>query len=124
MPKTPARFNLPELIYKLMLTRKLSEIPCSHLDQIQVREPSVNVCQECVDLGDKWPSLRMCLICGYVGCCDTSKNKHMDIHIKETGHPLIRSIEPGEGWIWCYPDNAFLSAKSEQLDEPMPVVGK
>ena len=108
MPKTPARFNLPELFYKLAFTRRFSEIPCSHLDQIQVREPNTRVCQECVDLGDTWPNLRMCLICGYVGCCDTSNNKHMGKHIKETGHPLIRSIEPGEGWIWCYPDEAFL----------------
>ena len=63
----------------------------------------------------------MCLICGYVGCCDTSKNQHMHKHVEETDHPLIRSIEPGEGWIWCYPDEAFLSANSSQLDQPMPV---
>lgn len=62
----------------------------------------------------------MCLVCSYVGCCDTSKNRHMHKHIKGTGHRLIRSIEEGEGWIWCYPDKAYISANSRQLDEAMP----
>jgi uncharacterized UBP type Zn finger protein len=120
MPKTPAEPRIPEFILRLVFTRRLSEKTCSHLDQIQFREAETDVCQDCVALGDSWPNLRMCLICGYVGCCDTSKNKHMHQHIEETGHPLIRSIEPGEGWIWCYPDEAFISSKSKQLDEPMP----
>jgi uncharacterized UBP type Zn finger protein len=119
MAKTPSRFRVPETILKLLFTRRLKERPCSHLDLIRVREPAVRVCQDCLDLGDSWPNLRMCLICGYVGCCDTSKNKHMMAHVKESGHPIIRSIEPGEGWIWCYDDDAFLSARSPQLDQPM-----
>lgn len=81
---------------------------CSHLDQIQVTEPTVHVCEDCVALGDRWVHLRMCLICGYVGCCDNSKNKHATKHFHATGHPLIRSIEPGESWVWCYVDNVFL----------------
>jgi uncharacterized UBP type Zn finger protein len=121
MPKTPARFKIPEFVLRLAFTHSLREKTCSHLHLIQVREPSTRVCQDCIDLGDSWPNLRMCLICGYVGCCDTSKNKHMHQHIEETGHPLIRSIEAGEGWIWCYPDEAFISAKSRQLDEAVPV---
>jgi uncharacterized UBP type Zn finger protein len=124
MPKTPARFNIPELLLKLAFTRQIKEKNCSHLHLIQVSQPSTDVCQDCVDLGDSWPNLRMCLICGYVGCCDTSKNKHMHRHVEETDHPLIRSIEPGEGWIWCYPDEAFLSARSSQLDEPMLVANR
>ena len=119
MPKTPASFRIPEVVLKLMFTRSLKEKRCSHLDLIKFRQPTADMCQACLDLGDDWPSLRMCLICGYVGCCDTSKNKHMHRHIKETGHPLIRSIEPGEGWIWCYPDSAFISARSPQLGEPI-----
>ena len=121
MSKTPSRFNIPKLILKPTFTRKLKEKPYSHLHLIQIRELSTDVCQDCVDSGDSWPNLRMCLICGYVGCCDTSKNKHMQQHVQETSHPLIRSIEAGEGWIWCYPDEAFLSASSSQLAEPMPV---
>lgn len=115
---------MPEILMRLAFTGQAGGKPCTHLDDIQMTDPATDVCAECVALGDEWPALRMCLICGYVGCCDTSKNKHMDIHVKETSHPLIRSIEPGEGWIWCYPDNAFLSANSAQLDEPMPLVGK
>jgi len=120
MPKTP-NFSIPELILKLAFTRQLKEKLCSHLHLIQIREPCTDVCQDCVDSGDSWPNLRMCLICSYVGCCDTSKNKHMQQHVEETSHPLIRSIEAGEGWIWCYPYSAFISARSSQLDEAMPV---
>jgi uncharacterized UBP type Zn finger protein len=119
MANTPAGIRIPEVVLKLIFTRQLKEKRCYHLDLIRVREPAVHVCQDCLDLSDSWPNLRMCLFCGYVGCCDTSKNKHMMAHVKETGHPLIRTIQPGEGWIWCYEDNAFLSANSPQLDEPM-----
>ncbi len=118
--KTPPRFRVPEWLIKLIYTRQIREKPCKHLHLIQVRKPSVNVCEACVSLGDSWPNLRMCLLCGYVGCCDSSKNKHMKQHVLETNHPLVRTIEPGEGWIWCYKDDAFLSADSPQLDQPMP----
>ena len=77
---------------------------CSHLDQIKVRETTIHVCDECVKMGDQWVHLRMCLICGQVGCCDSSKNKHATKHFHHTKHPLIRSIEPGETWVWCYID--------------------
>lgn len=119
MPKTPAHIHIPEFLLQLIYTRQLKERSCSHLHLIHFHEPTAHVCQDCIDLGDSWPNLRMCLICGYIGCCDTSKNKHMKKHVEETGHPLIRSIEPGEGWIWCYEDNAFISARSPQLDEAM-----
>ncbi len=77
---------------------------CSHLDQISITETDTDVCDECVKLGDDWVHLRMCLSCGHVGCCDSSINKHATKHARASGHPLIRSIEPGEGWVWCYPD--------------------
>jgi uncharacterized UBP type Zn finger protein len=48
--------------------------------------------------------LRLCLSCGYVGCCDQSKNKHATKHFKRSSHPLIKSFEQGESWIWCYID--------------------
>jgi len=79
-------------------------VECTHLDQIKVRKPGKRICEECVKLGDTWLHLRMCLICGKVGCCDSSKNQHATKHFHQTGHPLIRSIEPGESWIWCYVD--------------------
>jgi uncharacterized UBP type Zn finger protein len=77
---------------------------CTHLDQIKVTHPSAHVCEDCIRLGDEWVHLRMCLICGHLGCCDSSKNKHATKHFQGVGHPLIRSAEPGEVWIWCYLD--------------------
>jgi uncharacterized UBP type Zn finger protein len=78
---------------------------CSHLDQIRITSTSTHVCKECIERGDTWVHLRLCLECGHVGCCNDSKNKHATKHFHHAGHPLIRSIEPGESWIWCYKDN-------------------
>ena len=77
---------------------------CSHMDQIQDVMPSGQGCKECLEIGQRWVHLRMCLICGHVGCCDDSKNKHATRHFQQIGHPLMRSIELGERWIWCYVD--------------------
>ena len=77
---------------------------CTHLDQIKVRETDKRECEECAKTGDTWVHLRMCLTCGHVGCCNSSKNKHATKHFHRTQHPLMRSIEPGESWIWCYVD--------------------
>jgi uncharacterized UBP type Zn finger protein len=77
---------------------------CTHLDQIKFRKTSKHVCDECVKMGDTWLHLRMCLICGNVACCDSSKNRHATKHFHSSTHPLIRSIEPGETWMWCYVD--------------------
>jgi len=79
---------------------------CTHLAQIKITKPKgkERVCPECVALGDSWVHLRLCLICGHVGCCDSSPNKHATRHFHTSQHPLIRSIEPGEAWVWCYVD--------------------
>jgi len=62
-------------------------------------------CQECAELGEStWAHLRMCLSCGHVGCCDSSFHKHASAHFHTTGHPVMRSHEPGETWRWCYVD--------------------
>lgn len=81
---------------------------CRHLDQIQLRDTDTHVCEECVKMGDRWVHLRMCLICGHVGCCDSSKNRHATRHYHSQKHPLIRSIEPGENWVWCYVDQTIV----------------
>lgn len=81
---------------------------CTHLDQIRNVKPSASGCEECLKTKDQWVHLRMCLTCGHVGCCDSSKNKHATKHFRATGHPIIRSIEPGEDWRWCYPDELFM----------------
>ncbi len=61
-------------------------------------------CEECLRSGDDWVELRLCRTCGHVGCCDSPKNKHATAHFHETGHPVIRSFEPGQDWSWCYVD--------------------
>jgi uncharacterized UBP type Zn finger protein len=78
---------------------------CSHLEQVNLgAEAKTKGCEECEKTGDTWVQLRLCLSCGHVGCCDSSKNKHGTKHFKETSHPVIKSFEPGENWKWCYVD--------------------
>ena len=81
---------------------------CSHLDQIKTTNTSIRVCKECVERGDTWVHLRLCLECGHVGCCNSSKNKHATRHFLATKHPVMRSNERGETWGWCYVDEAYL----------------
>ena len=88
--------------------------PCSHLDGvlvIELPEPPLE-CGECVAIGGWWVHLRMCLACGKVGCCDNSPNRHATAHFQESGHPLIRSAEPGEDWSWCYVDEVALAVRA------------
>ena len=47
-------------------------------------------------------SLRQCLECGDVGCCDSSVGQHATEHFHETTHPVMESAEPGEDWRWCF----------------------
>jgi uncharacterized UBP type Zn finger protein len=81
----------------------MSEL-CTHLDQVRNVEPRTQGCEECLKMGDTWVHLRVCKTCGHVGCCDSSKNKHATRHFRESGHPIMQSIEPGESWGWCYID--------------------
>lgn len=81
---------------------------CTHLQQIQEVTPSAQGCEECLQMGDTWVHLRICLICGHVGCCDQSKNRHATRHFHTTGHPLVQSFEPGEQWVWCYEDRLLI----------------
>ncbi|MGW6655582.1 UBP-type zinc finger domain-containing protein [Rhodococcus qingshengii] len=79
---------------------------CEELTNAPETDPAAltpGVCQECAELGeDNWSHLRMCLSCGHVGCCDSSPHQHATNHYRETGHPVMRSHEPGESWRWCY----------------------
>jgi uncharacterized UBP type Zn finger protein len=81
---------------------------CEHLDQIRDVTPSSPGCEECLAVGDTWVHLRMCLSCGHVGCCDSSKNKHASKHFKVSHHALIESAQPDEDWRWCYVDQVFI----------------
>jgi uncharacterized UBP type Zn finger protein len=77
---------------------------CEHIKEVTDRQPSKHVCEDCIKTGDSWVHLRLCLNCGHVGCCDSSKNKHATKHFHATHHPVMRSIEPGETWGWCFVD--------------------
>jgi uncharacterized UBP type Zn finger protein len=77
---------------------------CEHVHEAKDLKPSVHVCEDCVKTGDRWVHLRLCLSCGHVGCCDSSKNRHATKHFHATQHPVMRSIEPGESWGWCFVD--------------------
>ena len=82
--------------------------PCSHLSDIKGdMTPRTSGCEACMRTGDRWVNLRMCLSCGHVGCCDSSKNRHATGHFQATGHPVMRSLEPGERWKWCYVDKVM-----------------
>ncbi|MDQ6733716.1 MAG: UBP-type zinc finger domain-containing protein [Nitrospirota bacterium] len=83
---------------------------CTHLSQIRQVTPRAKGCEDCLKNGNSWVHLRLCLTCGHVGCCDSSKNKHGTKHYGQTAHPLIQSFEPGEPWRWCYPDELFMEA--------------
>jgi uncharacterized UBP type Zn finger protein len=81
---------------------------CAHLKEIKPSEPKTpEGCEECLRTGDGWVHLRLCETCGHVGCCDNSKNTHATKHYRSTGHPIIKSFEPGEKWGYCYPDDLF-----------------
>jgi uncharacterized UBP type Zn finger protein len=89
----------------------MTDQSCSHLDQIDesVEPSSTTGCSECLRTGGTWVHLRECMTCGEVGCCDNSPNRHATKHHHASGHPIIRSIEPGEDWYFCYVDDfAFL----------------
>jgi CPA1 family monovalent cation:H+ antiporter len=79
---------------------------CEHLrDAPRVVQPRTpEGCEECLRDGTRWVHLRLCLACGHVGCCDSSKHRHASAHYRETEHPVMRSLEPGEAWRWCYVD--------------------
>jgi uncharacterized UBP type Zn finger protein len=81
---------------------------CNHIKELKPVTPNTNGCEECLAMGDTWVHLRLCLTCGHVGCCDSSKNKHAGKHFNKTNHPVMRSLEPGENWKWCFVDQLFM----------------
>jgi uncharacterized UBP type Zn finger protein len=84
---------------------------CSHINEINDVTSEVDGCKDCMAAGDSWVHLRICKICGYVGCCDSSKNKHARKHFHVTKHKIIQSFEPGEDWYWCYVDETYFKIK-------------
>jgi EmrB/QacA subfamily drug resistance transporter len=80
-------------------------VTCGHLELVLDPAPHAQGCEDCLRLGERWVHLRMCLTCGYVGCCDASRRRHATAHFWSTQHPIVRSLEPGETWRWCYLDD-------------------
>ena len=106
-----------ELHHVIVWSNEAGELPqrstdsmsvCTHLKQIRKVKPSAQGCEECLKSGDEWVHLRLCMTCGHVGCCDSSKNKHATKHFRATTHPIVRSLEPGEDWMWCYVDEVMM----------------
>ncbi len=82
---------------------------CTHLDQVRAAAPRTpQGCEECLQTNSGWVHLRLCLTCGHVGCCDSSPNKHATKHFHRSQHPIVRSLETGEDWGWCYVDKVTL----------------
>jgi hypothetical protein len=89
---------------------------CTHIDQIRDVTPEEEGCADCLALEDTWFHLRLCMTCGHVGCCASSKNKHASAHARATDHPIVQSYEPEEDWYWCYVDEvAFLVDDARSL---------
>lgn len=99
----------PPALPPVALTGEQQQSPaCSHTAQAHTVSPLTAGCEECLKLGARWVHLRVCMSCGHVGCCDDSRHKHATAHFHETGHPIIRSLERGEEWAYCYEDKATL----------------
>jgi hypothetical protein len=84
---------------------------CVHFEEIRDVQPSADGCEDCLKIGGRWVHLRMCLVCGHAACCDSSPHKHATKHFQLTKHPVMRSIEPGETWGWCYVDELMFEAE-------------
>ncbi|MEV0093468.1 UBP-type zinc finger domain-containing protein [Streptomyces sp. NPDC050738] len=83
---------------------------CQHTAELPRPEPVPlsETCLECLAAGSHPVQLRLCLVCGHVGCCDSSPFQHATLHFKETGHAVMRSFEPGESWRWCFVDGSIV----------------
>jgi uncharacterized UBP type Zn finger protein len=83
-------------------------VSCPHIDGRGDDEPKLQTpdgCTGCLAEGaDDWVHLRLCLDCGYVGCCDSSPRRHASRHYGTDKHPVMRSLEEGESWRWCFVD--------------------
>ena len=81
---------------------------CAHIEAVNdVKHAQKRECVECIKIGSSWVHLRTCQTCGLTHCCDSSPNRHATKHARTTTHPVVASAEPGERWLYCYPDDAF-----------------
>lgn len=81
---------------------------CPHIAAIEtIKTKKAYVCEACVKTGSEWVHLRTCQSCGVTLCCDSSPNRHASKHARTSGHPVVASAEPGERWLYCFPDETF-----------------
>ena len=81
---------------------------CAHISAIDtVTRAKKHECEECVKIHARWVHLRTCQTCGVTLCCDSSPNRHASQHARAVSHPVVASAEPGEQWLYCFPDDAF-----------------
>jgi uncharacterized UBP type Zn finger protein len=103
-----------------------SKNACDHIREVLAHlqaadegvEPQSEGCRECLESGDPWVQLRLCLSCGHVGCCDSSINRHATKHFHHTRHPVIQSFQPNEEWGWCYVDSVMLELPKKLAKAP------
>jgi Zn-finger in ubiquitin-hydrolases and other protein len=97
-------------------------MPCTHLDHVLITDlpEAVDGCEDCLAQGGRWLHLRICLECGHVGCCDSSPGRHASAHARAAQHPIIRSLEPGEEWSWCFVDEVALAVRGVQGETRIP----
>ena len=83
-------------------------MPCKHIEGVETLLPAkAHECEACVKIGASWVHLRTCQACGVTLCCDSSPNRHASKHARSASHPVIASAEPGERWLYCFPDDDF-----------------
>lgn len=103
-PMVAGRPSRADLVYGAVVTPN-----CSHLDLVLEDLPAgLDVCPACVEIGSPWVHLRQCLVCGRTGCCDSSPNRHASTHARQAAHPLMRTLEAGQDWAWCFVDEETL----------------
>ncbi len=100
--------TMTERLRNYMASDDLANAGCQHREMIHEVTPSAKGCEDCLKTGDRWVHLRMCMTCGYAGCCESSRNKHASKHARATGHPLVTSLEFGEEWAYCYEDEEIV----------------
>jgi Zn-finger in ubiquitin-hydrolases and other protein len=94
---------------------------CSHAGAIHRVHPSARGCEECLKTGSHWVHLRICRICGHVGCCDQSPGMHASKHFHSSGHPIMEGYDPPEGWGWCYIDEIFIDLHGDFTPQLGPI---
>jgi uncharacterized UBP type Zn finger protein len=91
---------------------------CTHLNAFKKVTPSADGCEECLASKGRWVHLRICRVCGHVGCCDQSPGKHATKHYHATKHPVMESYDPPEGWGWCYADEVMIDLEGNTTKHP------